>query len=107
MMKLLAPMIAALMFAMPAHAFDYRDEVLEYTVKPCVLAVAKSIPLSVMKLEHLADVMAYTEREIIGAVIENIRPLLHNDMTSEQRKLVYRKALAECIKAGTTEPFEG
>lgn len=107
MMKLLAPLIAALAFTVPAQAFDYRDEVLEYTVKPCVLEVAKSIPLTTMKLEHLADVMAYTEREIIDHVIKDIEPLLRDDPPLEKRKLIYRAAFTSCVEKGTKAPFEG
>ena len=106
-MKLPALLIAAFAFTVPAQAFDYQDEVLEYTVKPCIVEVVKSIPLTTLGPDQLAELMEKTEREIIDHVIGDIVSLLRDDPPLEKRKLIYRAALASCVEKGTKGPFEG
>ena len=86
--------------ALPADAGDYREEIMEQVIRPCILHLSRLRPVEGVSPEVIAEaVMARRSRDL-ARIVDGIDREIASDTPAVARRQIYRIALRSCLRQG-------
>ena len=83
-----------------AGADDYRPEILEHVIWPCLLHLARQQPVEGASPEAMAEAVGILRARELAHLIDNINRQLDSNPPAVARRQIYRVALRSCIRQG-------
>ena len=92
---------AIALLAAQASARDYREEIMQYVVDPCYLAMAEGKTVKGVSPAELAALVKSLNKKPIEDTVAAVNRLLRNDPGFETRKRVYDLSLDMCVRGAS------
>ena len=83
-----------------AGAGDYREEIVEQVIRPCLLHLARLRPVEGVSPEAIAEAVIARRSRELGRIVDGIDREIASDTPAVARRQIYRIALRSCIRQG-------